>query len=709
MFDGVRFSRLLGLGTLALTLATALAAFSVAVLPPPGAGAADDVVTNCNGSGAGSLPVEVATAAPGDTITFSVTCPPASPIVLDGAVDVTTDLTIDAPGTAELALTGTVASPIFAVSAGVTATISGLTIENNNGSDPPDNIENPGGIENKGTLTVSDSTLSDNTAGYEGSGGAIENDASLTVADSTLSGNTAGSESGGGGIWNDGGTVTVTDSTLADNGGGNGGGISNGGGTVTVTDSTLADNDAYDGGGVGGGIDNHGGTATVSGDTFAGNTSIAHGGGLFNSGTLRASATIVAGSGSSGDCGGSITDSGYNLDDDGTCAFTAAHHSHSDVAADLGPLQDNGGPTETEEPTSASPALGQIPTGTVANGIVLCPGVDQRGVDRPQGARCDIGAVEDEGAQVSGVFPPTGLTTGGTSVTISGADLTGVTSVDFGTQAAGFTFVNDGTVTATSPPQSAGTVDVTVTTPAGTSAINPSDHFTYTVDQTPTVNDCDPTCTDTVSSPDPTMVSATGSSGELGPASMSLVVNTGSESCGAHYDYLTPLSVLSTTGFASGQAVTVTDTVAGEPSTKGVKVCFEVTGSPHSGFLAKCHATPTPPCLESRVETGGSVVATFLSPANDPRFWTGASTVVLKTFSPTEGPPGTEVTIKGKNLTGATSVVIGGVVAPFQRGATSSKLVVTVPQGAGTGKLTVTANAGDVISSVPFTVTKATG
>ena len=447
----------------------------------------------------------------------------------------------------------------------------------------------------------------------------------------------------------------------------------------------------------------------MNGDTLSGNTSVAHGGGLFNSGTMRAAATIVAGSGASGDCGGTITDSGYNLDDDGTCSFTAVEHSHSDVAADLGPLQDNGGPTETEEPTSASPALDQIPTGTVADAITLCPGVDQRGVDRPQGARCDIGAVEDAAPQVSGVFPPTGLTTGGTAVTIRGTDLTGVTAVHFGTFSAAFTFVNDGTVTTSSPPQPAGAVDVTVTTPAGTSAANPADQFTYTEEQAPQIENCDPTCTATVNSPDPTTVSATGSSGNDLPASMSLVVNTGTSSCGGHYDYLTPVSVLSTTGFNSGEVLTVTDTVAGEPSTKGVKVCFHGQRSPPNGVLAKCHPTPSPPCLESLKEMDGSVVATFLSPANDPRFWTGGPTVVLKTFSPTEGAVGTTVTIKGKDLTGVTSVVIGGVAAPFQRRATSSKLVVIVPAGAVTGKLTVTANSGDVISSVPFTVTKATG
>ena len=241
MSHRVRFLQPFGRGLVAVSLATTVAAFSVAVFGAPVAGAADDVVTNCNGSGPGSLPSVVAAAASGDTVTFSVTCPPASPIVLSGAIDVTTDLSIDGPGPGAVALTGNEAAPIFDVGAGVTATISGLTIENNDGSDPPDGIENPGGIENKGTLTLSDSTLSDDTAGFEGSGGAVENDGTLTVTDSTLSGNTAGSESGGGGIWNNEGTVTVTDSTVSDNGGGNGGGISNNGGVVTVTDSTLAE------------------------------------------------------------------------------------------------------------------------------------------------------------------------------------------------------------------------------------------------------------------------------------------------------------------------------------------------------------------------------------------------------------------------------------------------------------------------------------
>ena len=72
-----------------------------------------------------------------------------------------------------------------------------------------------GGIFNDGTLTVTNSTLSGNSAGW---GGGIANVSSgtVTVKDSTLSGNSA-SEDGGGGIANINGTVTVKNSTLSDN------------------------------------------------------------------------------------------------------------------------------------------------------------------------------------------------------------------------------------------------------------------------------------------------------------------------------------------------------------------------------------------------------------------------------------------------------------------------------------------------------------
>jgi Tfp pilus assembly protein PilX len=81
---------------------------------------------------------------------------------------------------------------------------------------------------------------------------------------------------------------------------------------------------------------------------------------------------------------------------------------------------------------------------------------------------------------VTNVSPNTGSTTGGTSVTVTGTNLTGATAVSFGRTAAAAVVVNSATsITATSPAEAAGTVDVTVTTPGGTSATTSADQFGY--------------------------------------------------------------------------------------------------------------------------------------------------------------------------------------------------------------------------------------
>src|SRR5208337_3347918 len=81
---------------------------------------------------------------------------------------------------------------------------------------------------------------------------------------------------------------------------------------------------------------------------------------------------------------------------------------------------------------------------------------------------------------VTGITPAAGPVAGGTSVTVTGTGFTGTTAVMFGTTAATSYVVNSATsITAVSPAGSAGTVDVTVTTPGGTSATSPADEFTY--------------------------------------------------------------------------------------------------------------------------------------------------------------------------------------------------------------------------------------
>jgi hypothetical protein len=84
---------------------------------------------------------------------------------------------------------------------------------------------------------------------------------------------------------------------------------------------------------------------------------------------------------------------------------------------------------------------------------------------------------------VTAVSPDTGPTSGGTVVTLTGTGFTGAFAVEFGTVAGTGLVVNSSSsISVTSPAKSASTVDVTVTTPGGTSLVNaPADHFTFTV------------------------------------------------------------------------------------------------------------------------------------------------------------------------------------------------------------------------------------
>ena len=94
---------------------------------------------------------------------------------------------------------------------------------------------------------------------------------------------------------------------------------------------------------------------------------------------------------------------------------------------------------------------------------------------------------------VTGVTPTSGPTVGGTSVTVSGSNLSGATAVDFGTANPGtITADTTGSITVTSP-SGTGTVDVTVTTPNGTSAKTSADQFTYNAPALPTVTAVTPT------------------------------------------------------------------------------------------------------------------------------------------------------------------------------------------------------------------------
>ena len=100
------------------------------------------------------------------------------------------------------------------------------------------------------------------------------------------------------------------------------------------------------------------------------------------------------------------------------------------------------------------------------------------GVLRNASASCQTGYAG--GPAVYSLSFSSGTTAGGTSVVISGCAFTGATSVAFGgVVATSFTVESDTEIDAVSPPHAAGAVDVTVTTPHGTSATSPADNFTY--------------------------------------------------------------------------------------------------------------------------------------------------------------------------------------------------------------------------------------
>jgi hypothetical protein len=90
-------------------------------------------------------------------------------------------------------------------------------------------------------------------------------------------------------------------------------------------------------------------------------------------------------------CGAGVTSGGYNVTSDATCPVAAGDLPSTVLG--LGPLADNGGPTPTVLPPVGSPVVDAVPPGTAG----LCDGtvpLDQRGLHRPVGAGCDVGAVE---------------------------------------------------------------------------------------------------------------------------------------------------------------------------------------------------------------------------------------------------------------------------------------------------------------------------
>ena len=224
-----------------------------------------------------------------------------------------------------------------------------------------------GGIDSRGDglLSITTTTISGNTAAI---GGAIHHvgDAPLEVTRSTLAGNFAES---GGGVFSDGdGEATIENTTVSTNRAGQFGGGVLVSSRLTLRSSTVASNTAASGGG----INNGGGDLVGDGLVFLANT-------------------IVANSPTGGNCAGTITSLGGNIDSGDTCQLRELSDQPG-TNPRLGPLADNGGHTQTHALLQGSPAQERAH----CDELVACPPVDQRGVVRPIFFTSDIGAYESD-------------------------------------------------------------------------------------------------------------------------------------------------------------------------------------------------------------------------------------------------------------------------------------------------------------------------
>jgi sugar lactone lactonase YvrE len=280
--------------------------------------------------------------APSHTITLT------SELVVSDAGGVTVDATALPYG---VAITGGNARRLISVAAGGNLTLRGLTLTGGNGTGAT--LSGSGGaLYNAGTVTVERCTLSGNSAT---TGGATRNDGTLTLTQCTLSGNSSP---------NDGGAIV------------------NFGSSLTLTHCTISGNTATN---LGGGIMISSGLATITNCIVSGNTA-SNGRDIWSNGPVggvtRVGANVIGFAGKTPDA-----------PDSGPAANTADPL--------LGPLTDNGGPTQTMALLAYSQAIDAVPAPAVVPGI----DIDQRGFARSLGSGPDLGAYESGDA----VFSADGL------------------------------------------------------------------------------------------------------------------------------------------------------------------------------------------------------------------------------------------------------------------------------------------------------------
>jgi hypothetical protein len=289
---------------------------------------------------------------------------------------------------------------------------------------------NGGGIYNAGVMTIDRSVVSGNlasTTNRPALGGGISNRGDLTIIDSSIADNAAVGMcsfmcTSGGGVFNDGfsnadGTLSIYNSTISGNRvenllighnhGREGGGVLNMH-VMTILNSTISGNF---GASSGGGLSVHqiAPLTVISHSTITGNVSEGDGGGMDTNGNVYMRNTIVAGNtaaANGSDVYGHVNSAGFNVVGNSSGGSGYAPTDILDVDAMLGPLADNGGPTETHALLPGSPA---IDAGENSD----APEWDQRGPGFPRivNGTIDIGSFEVQAPGAPGYPGPAPLRT----------------------------------------------------------------------------------------------------------------------------------------------------------------------------------------------------------------------------------------------------------------------------------------------------------
>jgi predicted outer membrane repeat protein len=279
-----------------------------------------------------------------------------APLPVDGAK------TINGAGARLTTIDGNNLTRVVTVIEGATAVMNDVTITGGNGAAGSSSTEEGGGIwvDGAASVSINRSAIVGNSSPTLGGG--IYASGTLEVNHSTIAGNSAGaigSAGSGGGVYGA-NTVRIRHSTISGNSlvaGTNGAGLYSEG----VLELTHA---------------------TIAGNAAPGNSLRLAGG---QASTVMTNTIVAADTGAACSIGRPFSGS-YNLDDDGTCGFIGPNDRANQNPL-LGPLQDNGGPTNTVAISAGSPAIG-------AANPAMCTGTDQRGIARPQSGACDIGAFE---------------------------------------------------------------------------------------------------------------------------------------------------------------------------------------------------------------------------------------------------------------------------------------------------------------------------